>query len=143
MNTNNNERRETLLPPPELLERYEGISKGLSKNLIDLVKDEQKHRHRLQKKYLNHFRCGQFFGGMFLMYIMFMIFDLARYGDFALAYFMCAMFGLLIVLILMQYKKDKLSAVIRNSNKNIQQNNNNRRGKNFRKNNNFKRPQQN
>ena len=32
---NNMQQKETLLPPPELLERYEGISKGLSKDLVD------------------------------------------------------------------------------------------------------------
>lgn len=132
MNCNNQEKKETLLPPPELLERYEGISKGLSRDLIELVKREQEHRHNLQRKYFFHFRCGQIFGAMFLLYIIYMIFELARYGNFTLAYFMTAMFGLLIVLILMQYKKDKLSAVIRNSVKS-QQNSYNRRNGNYRR----------
>lgn len=127
------EKKETLLPPPELLERYESISKGLSKELVGLVKKEQEHRHKLQEKYLLHFRCGQLFGSLFLLYVIFMIFDLARHGDFALAYLMAAMFGLLIVLILLQYKKDKISAIIRNSSKNLQ--NSNRRDENGRRDN--------
>jgi len=109
------EKKELLLPPPELLERYESISKGLSKDLVDIVKKEQLHRHKLQDKYLMHFRYGQIFGSLFLIYIVYMIFDLAKSGNITIAYFMLAVFGLLIVLILSQYKKDKLSAIIRNS----------------------------
>ena len=111
------EKKETLLPPPELLERYEGISKGLSKDLVELVKNEQIHRHKLQDKYLMHFRLGQIFGSLFLICVIYMIFDLAKNGNPTVAYFMTAIFGLLIVLILLQYKKDKLSAIIRNSNR--------------------------
>lgn len=128
MNTNQEkrepERKETLLPPPELLERYEGISKGLSKELVNLVKREQEHRHRLQNAYLMHFKMGQIFGAAFLIYVIYKIFEIATVGNIAVAYAMTAMFGLLIVLILLQYKKDKLSAVMRNSGKNF---NNNRR----------------
>lgn len=109
------EKKETLLPPPELLERYESISAGLSKDLVELIKNEQLHRHKLQDKYLMHFRLGQIFGSLFLIYVVYMIFNLAINGNFAVAYLMTAMFGLLIVLILSQYRKDKLSAVIRNS----------------------------
>ena len=61
MNNLQQEKKETLLPPPELLERYEGISKGLSKDLVELVKKEQEHRHKLQDKYLAHFRYGKIF----------------------------------------------------------------------------------
>ena len=69
------EKKETLLPPPELLERYESISKGLSKDLVELVKKEQEHRHKLQDKYLMHFRCGQFFGALFLIAVIYLVFD--------------------------------------------------------------------
>lgn len=115
MNNTSQERKETLLPPPELLERYENISKGLSKELVELVKKEQEHRHNLQNKYLTHFRYGQIFGSIFLIYILYMIFDLAQSGYVKLSYSLSVIFGILIILILMQYKKDKLSAVIRNS----------------------------
>ena len=77
---NNIQQKETLLPPPELLERYEGISKGLSKDLVDLIKKEQEHRHALQDKYLMHFRIGQIFGAIFLIYIISMVFETAKNG---------------------------------------------------------------
>lgn len=124
---NMQEKRETLLPPPELLERYENISKGLSKELIELVKKEQEHRHKLQDKYLMHFRIGQIFGAIFLLYIISMIFELAKDGNIAIAYLMAGLFGLLIVLILFQYKKDKIRGITQNLNRNSNRNYNNRR----------------
>jgi len=126
------ERKETLLPPPELLERYEEISKGLSKDLVELVKNEQNHRHKLQDAYLMHFRMGQAFGACFLLFVIYKIFEIANNGNLGMAYAMSAMFGLLIVLILLQYKKDKLSAVMRNSNRNNY--NNARKYNNYRRN---------
>lgn len=114
---NTQEKKDSLLPPPELLERYEGISKGLSKNLIELVKKEQLHRQKLQNKYLMHFRLGQLFGSIFLIYVIYMIFNLAKSGYSTLACLMSVVFGLLIVLILFQYKKDKLSVIMRNADK--------------------------
>lgn len=134
MNNNmNQEKKETLLPPPELLERYESISKGLSKDLVELVKKEQEHRHKLQDKYLMHFRCGQFFGALFLVVVIYLIFDLAKCGCLEIAYTMLGVFAFIIILILMQYKKDKLSAVIRNSAKKTQ----NVKRNNYRRNNNY------
>lgn len=126
---NNEERKDSLLPPPELLERYESVYKGITKDLVKLVEKEQGHRHALQKKYLNHFRCGQFFGGVFFTAVIFSIFCLAKEHHIEMAYAMSAMFGLLIVLILMQYRKDKNNAIMRKS-MNNNRNNNNRRNNN-------------
>ena len=123
MNNMTQEKKEILLPPPELLERYESISKGLSKDLVEIVKKEQMHRHELQDKYLFHFRLGQLFGSLFLLATIYGIFDLAKSGHCIPAYIMMAIFGLLIVLILAQYKKDKSSAIIRNSSRATSQQN--------------------
>ena len=127
MNNLQQEKKETLLPPPELLERYEGISKGLSKDLVELVKKEQEHRHKLQDKYLAHFRYGQIFGSAFLIFVLYIIFDLAKYGYAKTAYGLAIIFGVLIIFILMQYKKDKLNAVRNANKKNIRRQNNNHR----------------
>jgi len=124
---NMQEKKETLLPPPELLERYENISKGLSKDLIDLIKKEQEHRHKLQDKYFMHFRIGQIFGGIFLLYIISMVFELAREGYIAMAYSMAGLFGFLIILILFEYKKDRINGINKNLSRNLNRNHNNRR----------------
>ncbi len=54
------------LPSPALLESYEEISPGLADKLADLIKQEQKHRHEWENKYLKAMarsgRMGQLFG---------------------------------------------------------------------------------
>lgn len=124
------EKKDILLPPPELLERYESIYKGMSKDLVKLVEKEQEHRHEMQNKYLMHFKCGQFFGGIFLTAIIFMIFCLILHHHYEMGLIMTAMFGLLIILILIQYRKDKNNAIMKksmNNNRNNLKNNNNRK----------------
>ena len=118
----NQEKKESLLPPPELLERYEQISKGLSKNLVDLVKKEQDHRHKLQNKYLLHFRIGQFFGIIILSYIVYSIFDLFKNEKTIPAYILTTVFVALILFILGQYRKDRLKAVAKKSDNNLKNN---------------------
>ena len=112
---NNNTQKESLLPPPELLERYELIQKGLSKEFLDLVKKEQEHRHRMQNKYLFHFRIGQIFGASFLLYVIYGIFNLIKEGKLIPAYCTLGIFAIIILFILIQYRKDKLNAIIKNS----------------------------
>lgn len=124
---NMQEKRETLLPPPELLERYEGISKGLCKDLIELVKKEQEHRHKIQDRYFMHFRLGQIFGAIFLIYVISMIFALAKNGFLTEAYSMGSLFGVLIILILIQYRKDRTSGMMKNHNNNKHFNRNHKR----------------
>ncbi|HSQ97406.1 MAG TPA: DUF2335 domain-containing protein [Rickettsiales bacterium] len=116
------EKKETLLPPPELLERYENISKGLCKDLVELIKKEQTHRHKLQDKYLMNFRIGQIFGAAFLIYIITMIFELAKNGFLTTSYIMAGLFGVLILLVLSQYKRDRSNGFVKNNNKNFNRN---------------------
>lgn len=66
-------RSDSTLPPVELLERYERVAKGSSKELIKLVKDEQEHRHNLQRKYAISYRMGQIFSLLFNVYLVTLI----------------------------------------------------------------------
>ena len=54
------------LPSPALLESYDEISPGLANKLADIIKQEQKHRHDWENKYLramsNIAKVGQLFG---------------------------------------------------------------------------------
>jgi len=120
---NNDSRKEILLPPAELLEKYERVSPGSSKEIIKLVQQEQEHRHSLQKKYLFHYRLGQFFGLGYGIYLMYLIFDLFKAGQTNAAYILTAMFGFLIVLILQQYREDRTAAAKRNEQRNNYNNN--------------------
>ena len=112
---NNQDKKEMLLPPAELLERYDNISKGLSKELVSLILKEQEHRHKIQNQYLMHFRLGQIFGASFLIYIIYKIFELIKNNQNNVAYTLIGVFGFLIVLILYQYRKDKLHIIDRNN----------------------------
>lgn len=108
-------RRDALLPPPELLRRYEEISKGLSKDLVKIVKEEQDHRHRLQKKYLMHYRLGQLIGTGCIVYTLIKIFELIKEGKENPAYVMAGIFAVLILLALKQYRYDKVGSQRRRS----------------------------
>jgi len=116
----NIKQREALLPPPELLERYDAISPGLTKELVEIIKDEQKHRQSLQKKYLFHYRLGQLFGFGYGIYVIYKIFELAQTGNEKIAYVLAGIFGILTLAILSQYKTDRRSASIRSAQKHRQ-----------------------
>lgn len=109
----NKTQRDPLLPPPELLARYDDIEKGMSKKLVEIIKKEQEHRQSLQKKYLFHYRLGQLFGFGYGIFIMCKIFELAKMGKENVAYTLTVIFGVLTLVILSQYKKDRRSASIR------------------------------
>lgn len=112
------EKNEAILPPVELLEKYEKISKGLSKELVSLLKKEQEHRHKMQKMYLRNFRLGQLFGAAFLLFMILVIFELAKNGSTDVSCIMSAVLGILMILIAYKHKKDRANNFKRNFNKN-------------------------
>lgn len=50
------------VPPPKILEGYDKYVDGGAKWLLEYTKDEQKHRHRMDKKELNYYSAGQVMG---------------------------------------------------------------------------------
>lgn len=99
--TYNNNTEKSLLPSPELLSKYKEL--GLGDNLIKLVREEQKHRHSLQKKYLLTYRLGQLFGFILMLFFIKSVFDLVNKGFVKEAYFLSILFilsTLVIVIIL-------------------------------------------
>ena len=56
-NINNQDKMDAFLPPVELIQKYEEL--GIGKDLISVVKDEQTHRHNIQKKYIMCYILGQ------------------------------------------------------------------------------------
>lgn len=73
------QKRDAVLPPPEVFERYEKVLPGSSAGLIDLVKKEQDHRHKLQKGYLISYRLGQLGSFIFNIYFITVIVKLYKY----------------------------------------------------------------
>ncbi|MDR2527152.1 MAG: DUF2335 domain-containing protein [Rickettsiales bacterium] len=107
-NYNSNNQKEPLLPPPELLRRYDEVYKGLSNELLDLVKKEQKHRHKIQERYLMQFRIGQIAGIVFLSYIFYAIFDFLKMGHTGIAYSLLLLLSLILLMSIYQYKSNKV-----------------------------------
>lgn len=123
MTYNNNTNRDPLLPPPELLMKYKEL--GLGENLTDLVKEEQKHRHELQKKYLINYRLGQFFGFFVILFFLKSVFDLVKMDYTIEAYILASILGLstLVVILLLRINnkiglKNRIAAKKRFNNNN-------------------------
>ena len=75
---NNVEQKDSLLPPPEIISRYKEL--GIDNDIIDLVKNEQEHRHILQNKYQNNYRMGQIFGFLLCALVIVNVFNLIKMG---------------------------------------------------------------
>lgn len=50
------------VPPPKILKSYDEIVDGGAKWLMEYTKDEQLHRHQMDRKELNYYSIGQIFG---------------------------------------------------------------------------------
>ncbi len=50
------------VPPPKVLEGYDDIVEGGAKWLMEYTKDEQLHRHKMDRKELNYYTSGQVLG---------------------------------------------------------------------------------
>ncbi|GMO56513.1 MAG: hypothetical protein Ta2D_01550 [Rickettsiales bacterium] len=127
-NNNNFKRNEPLLPPPEVLKRYNEIYGGLTEELIELVKKEQAQRHKIQNSYLWHFRIGQIFSIVFFIYICKYICHLIDMEQYAIVYVMIALLFAILIISIHKYK------INRNSNTQIK-----KPIKNFKNNNNYRR----
>ena len=97
INNNNLEQKDSLLPPPEILVKYQELGKG--DDIIKLVKKEQEHRHLLQKKYQTNYRMGQLFGFILCALIIVNIFSLLKAGMKIESYIMLGIFSLLTIII--------------------------------------------
>lgn len=106
MISNTQEQKDSLLPPPEILVKYQEL--GINEDLLNLVKTEQEHRHVLQKKYQFSYRIGQIFGFILSLVFMLGIFRLINNSYIKEAYIISGIFaGLLIVLTMLVRKGNK------------------------------------
>ena len=97
MSESNESKVDAMLSPPELLARYKEM--GLGDNLVDLVKDEQKHRHSLQKKYFCAYILGQILGCGIIVFFLTNIFCLMKQGLKQESYILSLIFCCLMVII--------------------------------------------
>lgn len=94
---NNVEQKDSLLPPPEIISRYKEL--GIGNDIIDLVKNEQEHRHILQNKYQNNYRMGQIFGFLLCALVIVNVFNLIKMDLMVEAYIMLGSFSILTIMI--------------------------------------------
>ena len=104
-NLNNENRKDSILPPPEILVKYEEL--GIGEDLIDLIKKEQQHRHLLQKKYARIYFCGQIFSFILSMTFIYEIFKLVRMEYVKEAYILSGLFFVLIILVAIILRSEK------------------------------------
>lgn len=111
---NNQEQRDSLLPPPEILTKYK--ESGMSEDLIELVRTEQEHRHILQNKYQLSYRMGQIFGFVLSFTVIYNVFNLMNNGYTKESYFLLAIFSLLLVIITFLVRNNRKTTTRRNNN---------------------------
>lgn len=108
MTNNIQEQKDSLLPPPEILVKYQEL--GINEDLLELVKIEQEHRHFLQKKYQLSYRMGQLFGFILSLIFMCGIFELIKNNNITEAYVISGIFVItLIILTILVRKNNKRS----------------------------------
>ena len=136
--TEKNEKVDAMQPPPELLERYKDL--GYGENLVELIKEEQEHRHKLQNRYASAYRCGQFFSAIISAFTIYKIFELILIGKETQGYIMSGVFvGLVIIVSLINRINRGIitkKRLIRNNNNN--NNRNNRNNRSFGRNSNYR-----
>src|SRR6266487_5498875 len=59
------------LPPPEDLKKYDAASPGLGRKIIEMVQEEQRHLHSMDRAQVALSRRGQLFG--FIIAISFLV----------------------------------------------------------------------
>lgn len=96
-NSNSQEQKDSLLPPPEILVKYQEL--GINEDLINLVKIEQEHRHKLQNGYQLSYRIGQLFGFIIALFFLHGIFKMANNGKILQTYIIFGLFALLITIL--------------------------------------------
>ena len=106
---------DTTLPPAELLERYERVAKGSSEELIKLLRIEQEHRHKLQRRYSISYRMGQIFSLIFNVYLVTLIakmYFLSEKGSIAL-YVVIGFYILFLLISVMESKSDRKALTLK------------------------------
>ena len=116
MINNNNiqeQQKDSLLPPPEILMKYQEL--GIGEDLLELVKAEQEHRHTLQNKYQVNYRMGQLFGFIICLLFICNIFRLIGDGYSIEAYILFGIFSLLLLTITLEVRSGKKATAKRAS----------------------------
>lgn len=114
-NVQNQDKADAFLPPVELIQKYEEL--GIGSDLISIVKEEQKHRHTIQKKYLLCYILGQIASLVLAIFVFFGIYKLMYSGLKTEAYILLSVYVVLFVFAFIKARKDRIRNINNNSKK--------------------------
>ena len=70
---------------PSRTSDYNERESGPSAEAVSLTKKEQDNRHKIQGRYLTTYRIGQFFGFIYNLALLYLVYDLIKNGEKTLA----------------------------------------------------------
>lgn len=114
-NLQNQDKVEAFLPPVELIQKYEEL--GIGKDLIELVKEEQEHRHNIQKKYIICYMLGQIASLILAIAVFFGIYKFMINGLTIHAYIILCVYVVLFIFAFIKARKDRIRNIANNSKK--------------------------
>ena len=121
MNENNNvqhqDKADAFLPPVELIQRYEEL--GIGEDLMSVVKDEQEHRHGIQKRYIFCYILGQITSFALTVLVFFGIYKLILSGLKTEAYTLLGVYVMLFVFAFVKARKDRIRNINNNSKRKV------------------------
>lgn len=116
-NIQNQDKVEAFLPPVELIQRYEEL--GIGKDLMSVVRDEQKHRHAIQKKYIFCYALGQIASLILAIFVFTGVYRLLLVGQKKEAYILLGVYAVLFIFAFIKARKDRIRNINNNSKKRI------------------------
>lgn len=111
----NQDKVEAFLPPVELIQKYEEL--GIGNDLIKLVKEEQEHRHNIQKKYIICYILGQIASLVLAIAVFFGIYKFMISGLIIHAYIVLCVYVILFIFAFIKARKDRIRNIANNSKK--------------------------
>ena len=112
-NLQNQDKVDAFLPPVELIQKYEEL--GIGKDLMSVVRDEQEHRHRIQKKYIFCYILGQIASLVLSVFVFLGIYKLTLNGFKTEAYTFLTVYVLLFIFAFIKARKDRARSISNNS----------------------------
>ena len=132
-NIQNQDKADAFLPPVELIQKYEEL--GIGKDLMSVVKEEQKHRHAIQKKYISCYILGQIASLVLAVFVFLGIYKLMLSGLKTEAYILLGVYVVLFIFAFVKARKDRIRNISNNSKKKNVVNNKSRQQKRYNYNN--------
>jgi len=126
-------RFEGTIPSAETLAKYENIAKGSATQLVEILKREQLHRHKLQRRYAASYRLGQLFSFVLNIYIVTLLANMCiSAGQISFsAYIIGGCYIMFLLVSVIESRKDRKALAMKNTQHGHNQNNRRFKPRNF------------